>query len=317
MLEQTPVWTYTARSPLTQWYGHVHLLPSKVLGQWFGLDRADGRVLWRRWFFRPDTVVGVAGEVVVASETQSDGPWTAEFGCYGISLETGELLWTAHAGGVWGPLLRLLDFVPGFTNDLRDAPVLVRGGEVVCASGRVLDAHRGRDLRRVPAHEIQGPTRQPSEAEVLYQGRLQGGYTKVRLANGRWLSHKAWPGEDAGSGFRLYVLGEDEAIRWQFDLASTGYHVAGNYYSYRYAGPYLYLLVSEGRPQRDVPGQPGFVPPNPAVYRLLTLDLSREVVAQDFRVDDSPVDEGRIEDADRAGLLVSLSHRHLRYYRRR
>jgi hypothetical protein len=317
MLEVTPAWSFTARFTLTQWYGHVHLLPSRVLGQWFCLDRSDGRVLWERRFCRPDTIREVAGPVIIASETRSDGPWTASFGCYGISLETGELLWTSHAAGMWGRLLRFLDFVPGFTNELRDAPDFVQSGEVVCASGRVLDVHTGRDIRRLPAEEVKKHERLQSEAALLYHGRLRNAWTKIRLANGSWLSHKARPEEDAVIGFRLYILGEDGSVQWDFDLATTGYHLAGNYYSYRYAVPYLYLVVSEERQLRDVPARPGHVLPNPAVYRLLTLNLNSTSVIQDFRVEDGKVKECRIEDVDEAGLLVSLDRRHLRYYERR
>src|SRR5262245_56722399 len=31
MLAETPAWTFTGRFTLTQWYGHVHLLPRRVI----------------------------------------------------------------------------------------------------------------------------------------------------------------------------------------------------------------------------------------------------------------------------------------------
>jgi hypothetical protein len=317
MVEVTPSWRFTSRATLWQWYGHVHLLQSRVLGQWVCLDRSDGRVLWEKRFCRANTICEVAGGVIVASETRSDGPWTADFGCYGISLETGELLWTSHAGGNRGRLLRLFDFVPCFTNELRDSPAFAQGGEVVCTSGRVLDVRTGRDTRRIPSEEVRGHKRPQSEAWTLYQGRLQNAYTRVRLPNGSWLSHKPRPEEGAVIGFRLYLLGDDGSVRWDFDLAATGYHIAGNYSSYRYATPFLYLVVSEERQQRDVAGRPGYALPNAAVYRLLTLNLNDESLVQDFRLEDSKVTECRIEDVDDAGLLISLDARQLWYYTRR
>jgi hypothetical protein len=317
MLEVTPAWTFTSQSSLSMWYGHVHLLPGRVLGQWVCLNRSEGRLVWQKRFFRPNTIYEVVSGVIIASETRSDGPWTLDFGCYGISLETGQLLWTSHARGGWGGFLRLLDFIPGFTNDLRDTPAFVRDGELVCASGRVLDVRTGMDRGRVSAEEVKGHVKPRSDTWLLYQGGLREVYTRVKLTDGRWLSHKASPNEESVTGFHLYVLGDDGAVRWHFDLAGTGYHIGGNYYSNRYAAPYLYLVVSEERQLRDVPGKPGYVVTNPAVYRLLTLDLNGESVMQDFRVDECKLKECRIEDVDETAVLVSLDGRQLRYYERR
>lgn len=60
MIESTPHWTFTARHPFTQSYGHVHLLPGHALGQWFCVDRDTGRLLWERSFTRPDSIRAVA-----------------------------------------------------------------------------------------------------------------------------------------------------------------------------------------------------------------------------------------------------------------
>jgi hypothetical protein len=283
MLEAMPAWTCTARYTLTQWYGHVHLLPGRALGQWLCIDRSDGHALWQKRFWRPNTIRNVADGVIIASETRSDGPWTLEFGCYGISLETGQLLWTVHARGMWGRLLRLLDFVPAFTNDLRDAPAFVQGSEVVCASGRLLDVRTGREKGRLPIEEVKKHVRTLSEALSLNNGCPRNTWARVRR---------------------------------YFDLANTGYHLGGNYYSYRYAAPFVYLMVSEERQLRDVPGKPDCVVSNPTVYHLLTLDLDRMSIVQDFRVADGKLEECRIEDMDEAGLLVSVDQRQVRYYRR-
>src|SRR3954470_22795843 len=153
MIEPDLIWTFGVRQRLTDGYGHVELLPHHVLGQWFCVDRATGRRAWERRFFRPNNVVGIADGVIVASEMRSDGPWTADFGCYGISLESGRLLWTSHADGWWGRFVRMLDFVPGFTNELRDAPVDVTGCRCTCGSGRVLDVRTGHTVRRLSKQE--------------------------------------------------------------------------------------------------------------------------------------------------------------------
>jgi hypothetical protein len=212
----------------------------------------------------------------------------------------------------------LLDFVPAFTNELRDDPAFVQGSELVCTSGRVLDILTGRDKGQLLADEVKKHERPTSEAQTLYNGRFQNTWTRIRLPNGLWLSHKARP-EEESTGFRLYILGDDDSVQWCFDLANTGYHIAGNYYSYRYAAPFVYLMVSEERQHLDVPGKPGQVwaTPNPTVYHLLTLDLDRRSIVQDFRVADGKLEECRIEDVDEAGLLVSVDQRQLRYYHRR
>ena len=74
---------------------------------------------------------------------RSDGPWSGLLGCYGISLENGQLLWTSHGSGIWGRLGRLLDFVPGFANEFRDTPRQIKDGKNFCDSGRIIDIQTG------------------------------------------------------------------------------------------------------------------------------------------------------------------------------
>ncbi len=171
MVNPTPQWSVTAHYSLTDWYGHVHLLPNKVLGQWICVDRLEGKILWEKRFARPNTICGVEQNVIVASEKRSDGPWTLDFGCYGISVETGKLLWTSHGQGSWGKLLRVCDFVPGSTNEFRDSPHHLENGECFCTSGRVLDVSTGADLRRVSPEEAQQHETPQSDAQRLYHDK--------------------------------------------------------------------------------------------------------------------------------------------------
>jgi len=67
MLEETPVWTFRSKRPLTRWYEHVHLLPNRVVGYWFCLDRSSGARLWERRL-EPDEIVGIDDGVIVANE---------------------------------------------------------------------------------------------------------------------------------------------------------------------------------------------------------------------------------------------------------
>ena len=98
MIDRDPVWRFSSDRQLTQWYGHVQLLPSCAIGQWFCVDRQSGDLKWQRQHFRASSICGFDSGVIVAYEMRSDGPWTAGFGCYGLSLESGELVWSSHAG---------------------------------------------------------------------------------------------------------------------------------------------------------------------------------------------------------------------------
>jgi hypothetical protein len=282
MFHPTPRWTFTSRFGLRQWYDHVRLLPGKVLGQWWCVDRANGTVLWERTYPRPNTIIGIAEEVIVASETRSDGPWTLDFGCYGLSLKTGERLWTSHREGLWGRVMQWIDAVPGVTNGLRDTASLVMGTECICESGRVLDVRTGRLVRRMPRREVE---------------RLKA----------EWAESQP---------FRRY---QDELplAEQAFKRAATG-HAAGphDFFTYRFAGSYLHLVVSEERTTRPHPREPGVSETQRARFHLLTLERERGTVVQDLRVSDEPLSECRIEDMDERGLALSLDGRELRYYER-
>ena len=151
MINEQPSWMFAARYRLSDGYEHVQLVGDRVLGYWVCLNRCDGTLIWERTYWRPNEIVAIAENVVVATEESSSG-------CFGISLETGRLLWTSHASGWRGRMFRALDFVPCFANELRDAPHHVQGQECFCYSGRVIDLCSGRDLRRIPKDEVIGGT---------------------------------------------------------------------------------------------------------------------------------------------------------------
>jgi len=120
MIELTARWTFRAPPTMTRHYGHARLLPGHVLGMWFLLDRDSGAPLWQRTFDRPNHLVGVSDQTIIASETVQVGCGWANQGCFAISLATGELTWTSHG------------------DDATDRPTALVGDEVVCDSGRVL-----------------------------------------------------------------------------------------------------------------------------------------------------------------------------------
>jgi hypothetical protein len=310
MLETKARFKFDSRWGLTQWYGHVQLLPEHVLGQWFCIDRSTGRVLWERRMGRADTVCGVSQGVIVASETRSDGPWTADFGCYGISLESGQRLWTSHADGAWGHVLALLDRVPGFTNELRDVPTRVEGGECVCRSGRVLDVKTGKQVRRISREEAAFKSAAPTDAEVLYEGRM-----RVRLGANRWLSRRAFKDEEIGGmHLKLHVVDDDWKEVWKFSPGENGYYSGeSNFFSYRYQQGYVYMVVTDAKVnQTPLPG--GDM--ERVNFRVVTLDVGTGKIVQDVPIGDRAYAHCRIEDVDDTGMLVSAEGKCLWYFAR-
>ena len=140
MLIDTPRWSFHAKRPLTRWFEHVRLRPECVVGQWFCLDRRDGLAKWER-HLRPDEIVAVSDGVIVANERRRLSVGSLRHGCFGISLDTGKVIWASHSTGLLDGLRRLV----GWT----DHPVLVANHRVYCHSGRVLDVATGR-LKSTP-----------------------------------------------------------------------------------------------------------------------------------------------------------------------
>jgi hypothetical protein len=321
MIEPTPQWSFDAGRAVYQWYGHVRILSDRVLGQWCCLDRETGRLIWQKNFWRPNTVRGVSEGVIVASETRHDGPWIADFGCYGICLETGDLLWTSHARGWWGRVVRFLDYVPEFTNELRDSPHHVVGREVVCVSGRVLDLLSGADLRRISRAEVARYEEPHPAASHLPAGGGWNGRTKVQVGPSRWLCQKRLDEDRPAGGVQLHLLDESEAVLWEWNSRATGLRVAGDFYSCRYAPhphgpPFVYLVASEEPNLKSDPARPHSAVWNPTRYPLLSLDVAEGRVVGDTLVDEGRASECRIEDADDRGVLVSLDRSKLKYYQR-
>ncbi|MCL4691301.1 MAG: hypothetical protein KJ060_02160 [Candidatus Hydrogenedentes bacterium] len=312
-----PRWTASPKHGLTQWYGHVHLLRDLVVGQWFATRRTDGTLVWEQRHPRANTVrdISEANGVILATETRSDGPWTADFGCYAISLETGELLWCNHGRGAGGGLLRILDFVPGFTNEFRDTACAIRDGQCLCESGRLLDLHSGEPLGQLSRKEVEviRQERMLARAEPLYHsGEVDLPDLGLRVSNHTRVV-------DGGvrrqrGTLRLETFDENGASRWNFDIAATKYHIDGNFYSYRLISPYIYLVVSEAAQRKVHPKRPHTSLPNASPYHILVLDIRSGELVQDTRIQNAPCETARIEDVDDAGLLIGVDGKTLFYF---
>jgi hypothetical protein len=200
--------------------------------------------------------------VIVASETRSDGPWTAGFGIYGIDSQTGKLLWTNHGRGLWGKLLRCFDYVPGFTNEFRDVPKCIVDEYVITAGGRALDVRTGREC---PSVSVEAPDKSDRSApdQKLYDNKsieIDGDTIHV-----------------LGSCDDFVIVRRDKGGRelWRFVAKDHSLHVDGNYYSYRIHDGRIFIILGDAPNYVPIKeSEPLYVKPNPANYQLGILDVS-------------------------------------------
>jgi hypothetical protein len=255
-----PRWTYSNGRRLTQWYGHVDYYGPCIIGQWFVLDAETGKESWARRFRRPNTVQGVARDVIVASEMRSDGPWTVDYGIYGIDAKTGALLWTNHGRGFRDTLCRGLDYVPGFTNELRDSPEHIVGKYLLTRRKRVLDIRTGQEQRSMQLEVKEG---KPGLAEEFYDNKC------LPLGDGDTLGFEGMRDE-----FLLYRSNKDGHERWRFLARDHGSYVEPSFYSFRMTGDRIFVILGDGPAVVPVnPARPMFVKPNPVNYQLGIIDI--------------------------------------------
>jgi hypothetical protein len=277
--------------------------------------------------------------VIVATEVRSDGPWTLYFGCYGIDLETGDMLWVSHRDGLYGAIVRALDHLPGFTNELRDTPHEVRAGEVICKSGRVLDLRKGRLLRRMSRDALPPYRERTDPASQLYNTRPDRIITTVIDKQGHWVKGESKPAppvavtdghfvscspptaacapascKQGAADIVLYGMDSRGMLTWVFRLSETGYHCQTNFYSYRLACPFVYFIVSEAEAYVPIKGRR--VRYNPARWHILTVDARTGKLMQDIILGQCNEQPARLEDIDEGGALFSLDNRRLVYYER-
>jgi hypothetical protein len=294
-------WGYKSKRSLTKLYGKVEVFGDHVLGQWFCLDRVNGKLLWESNPLRANSVVGVSDFIVVATECRSDAPATYCYGCYGIHIETGAVEWISHARGWPNKILAALDFLPFYSNAFRDEPIAVLAGEVICRSGRILDVRTGKDIR---LEEIADPARYTKEetlSEQLYTTSMRFEFDKVRVAPGRYLSHQPGPvslpahiqeklntgsvdeidtdelfryRSGASQYFQIFCLNGENQVLWNYSLEGKDYHISGNYYSYRLHRGKIYLIVSQEPPTILIsPDRPDVTKRHPVYFQLLELNI--------------------------------------------
>jgi hypothetical protein len=305
---------------LTRWFEHVHLLDDRIIGYWFCLDRTSGTPLWERPSLPADEIVGIEDGIIVANKRWYECDISApRRGCYGISLETGRVLWTSHGDWLWGPLTKV--FGPSRSSDF---PLHVLDGKCYCWRGRILDIHSGKVLDKVPKGTLNRPEKKETDTDILGRSRNPSDPIRLQLDGEHWLSHKLKlkPGileatSEEGIAFlyeyRLFLTDKDDNVKWEFDLKNTEYEIQYRPYaeSCRYGYAFLYLIVSEKRTTRMDKRIEVY---NPSHFHLLTLDLSNGRIIQDITITEKPVEGCRFEDMDEKGILVSDCERNLHHF---
>ncbi|KAA5541926.1 hypothetical protein FYK55_17170 [Roseiconus nitratireducens] len=300
MLE--PRWTYSNPTGLSKWYGHVDYYGQYVIGQWFALDAETGTQYWTRRFFRPTTVCGCAHDVIVASETRSDGPWTAGFGVYGIDAQTGKLRWVNHGRGLWGKLLRCFDYVPGFTNEFRDVPKCLVDQYVVTTRGRILDVRTGHDCSSVKTNEPNNEDRSGPQHKLYDNKTLETDGHTIKVEGHR-------------DDFVILRRDKNGNDIWRFAAKDLSLHVDGNYYSYRFHDGRIFIILGDA--PNYVPineAEPLYVKPNPANYQLGILDVSSGKCKLAPMANAKQRKECRIESIRDSRMLVSCDGTELAEY---
>jgi hypothetical protein len=132
---------------------------------------------------------------------------------YGIDAQTGNLRWVNHANGLWGKLLRCLDFVPGFTNEFRDVPKCVVDQYVVTARGRILDVRTGQDC---PFAKIKKPN---SDGRTEPQHKLYA--NKSLKTDGNTIKI-----EGPRNDFVIHCRDRNGNNIWRFSARESSSHVA-------------------------------------------------------------------------------------------
>jgi len=257
-----PRWTYSNGRRLTQWYGNVDYYGPYVIGQWFALDADTGEELWSGSFRRATTVFGIAQGVIVASEMRSDGPWTIDFGIYGIDVKDGTLRWTNHGRGFWNTMCRLLDHVPGFTNELRDAPKFIAGDYLVTRKERVIDIRSGRQRHGIPV-EVEAESDNRDREQRFYDDK------SISVENDDVLRVEGYRNE-----FSITRNDKIGRQQWKFRAKDFESFVRGDYYSYRLVGENVLVILGDAPDCVPInPSKPLYVKPNPANFRLGIVDV--------------------------------------------
>lgn len=254
-------WSYLNPKGLTKWNGHVDYYNNYIIGQWFVLNALAGEELWAHDFFRPNVNFGLAQDVIIASEMRSDGPWTLDFGIYGIHVKTGNILWANHGDGLLGKIASLLDYIPGVTNELRDRPKYIWNKYVLTDRGRIIDVDTGKraliEKEKIPFLEDK-----KTISHTFYTEKMLSIDDAKILVNG------------FDKDFNVIRIDEFGKIAWRFPAEDQIWYVGGNYFSYRLHNNKIYIILGDAPSYLPCSiNNPKHVKSSPANYSLGIIEI--------------------------------------------
>jgi len=139
---------------------------------------------------------------------------------------------------------------------------------------------------------------------------------KVSIGNGMLISHLPFDNSCSRGDWKVIVDNENGKEIWQLSIKELNRHIDGNFYSYRLALPYLYLVVSKEQNFKPHPTKQHYVVPNPTFWQLITVDLQSGKVIQEISLGTEKQEECRIEDVDEDGILIGKTNKEILYYER-
>lgn len=308
MLSATPAWVLSDQMMTA--YDHMQLLPHRVIGTWLCAQRSSGKLIWSFDAMRPNQICGIVDSVMIATENYPVGMMgTGNFHRYGISLESGQLLWTSHPSGTCG------EASPFSTWDLEDfdvdgdatAPRLVEDGKCLCKDGSIIDPLSGHQIGQMAPRDVELRAsrmmnqRSSERSRAFYRSISQERCRGIQLSRGKWLSGERF------RSLQFALCNVQGACEWSFDLRQIGYEQKHpSYYQFRLVDQYIYIVAYE--PFKEEPPVPGeWKPPEPRRFHLLTVDLTNGKVAQDIPIGNRRLCTCQLEDADQGGILIRAS----------
>jgi hypothetical protein len=108
---------------------------------------------------------------------------------------------------------------------------------------------------------------------------------------------------------------KDRRELWRFAAKDLGFHVNGNWYSYRLHDGKVFLVLGDAPSYVPIDkAQPNIVQPNPANYQIGVLDVASGHLSLCPVIGGAQQTECRIEAIRGTRLLVSCAGKHLTEY---
>jgi len=318
MLKKAHLWEIMLHRSLKESSDSVRIHGDKIIGRWFCLHSDTGEYIWKKGFFRPNYIVDISNGIIIATEQSKN----RMIGCYGISVETGILVWSSRRSGlfgrsgIFGIFFRLLDYLPFVTTDLRDAPIKVCGNEVICANGNVLDIHTGELVKQIEDIEDIEDTSMNKFYDAFYDGKL----CPINKAQSLIVSTE--PLENIADNkqyynryeLKLYQFNSNLERLWEFNIKDHGY----NSISYKIRIPFLYILATKEPIYREAKSKKtkaaNVLERSPVNYYLLSVNLYSGVISQEMPLKANKVEYCKLEEVSNKGAVINFSNESLRYY---